>query len=32
MMIRRDLMPATGTYETVKSTHSRMDDPYTHVL
>ena len=25
-------MPATGAYDTVKSTPSRMDYPYAHVL
>ena len=32
MMIRIYLIPATGAYETVKSTLSRMDDPYAHVI
>ena len=32
MMIRRDLMPATGEYETVKSTTSILYDPYVNVL
>ena len=32
IMMQRDLIPATGIYDTVKSTFSSMDDPYSHVL
>ena len=33
MMTQRERIPlATGEYDTVKSTTSRMDDKYTHVL
>ena len=31
MMMRRYIIPETGVYDTVKSTPSRMVDPYTHV-
>ena len=30
--MQREKIPATGAYLIVKSTHSRMDDPYEHVL
>ena len=29
-MIRRDIMSATGAYETVKSNHSSMNDNYAY--
>ena len=32
MMLRREWMPATSTYDTMKSTPSIMDDPSAHVL
>ena len=32
MMIQRDLIPATGAYETAKSTTSRIYDPSAYVL
>ena len=32
MMMRRDQMPETFLYETVKSTNSIIDDPSAHVL
>ena len=32
MIMRRDHMPETGAYDTVKSTPSSMDDPSVHVL
>ena len=32
MMMRKYIMPATGAYETVKSTTSSMDDTYAHVM
>ena len=32
MTMKRDLMPATGAYDTVKSTPSSMDGPKAHVL
>ena len=32
MMTQRDWMSATGAYKTVKSTPSRMDYPYSHVM
>ena len=32
MMIQREIMPATGVYETVKSNPSSMDDSSAHVL
>ena len=32
MIIQRERMTATGSYDTVNSTPSSMDDPYAHVL
>ena len=32
MIIQRESMTATGAYDIVKSTTSRMDDPFVHVL
>ena len=32
MIMHRERMPATGAYNTLKSTPSIMDDPYAHVL
>ena len=32
IMMQRERIPATGAYDTVKSTPSIMDDPYAHVL
>ena len=32
VIMQREQMPATGLYDTVKSTPSSMDDPYAHVI
>ena len=32
MIMRREKIPSTGEYYTVKSTHSSTDDPSAHVL
>ena len=32
MITKREIMVETGAYETVKSTPSRMDDKYAHVM
>ena len=32
VIMRRERIPVTVTYDTVKSTPSSMYDPYTHVL
>ena len=32
MMMQRDIMPATFSYEKVKTAPSSMDDPSSHVL
>ena len=32
MKVQREWMPDNGTYSTSKSTPSRMDDTYEHVL